>query len=415
MSNTLTSWKSVSKDSDFSIYNIPFGIYSDSKNSQVKLASAIGDEIIDLEKVAETGLFDHLSIDADIWRDNTLNRFISLGKPITNAVRNLIQETLCDEDSPLKDAKGIFKPMSDVLLHMPVEVRDYTDFYSSIEHAMNLGIMFRGPENALMPNWRHLPVGYHGRASSIIVSGQDIHRPKGQMKPADADPVYGPTKRLDIELEVAFVIGKSTEIGDSVSTANAEDHIFGLCLFNDWSARDIQKWEYVPLGPFLGKNFASSISPWIVTLEALAPFRVAGPEQEPEVLDYLKYDGIRNFDINLEVDLIPHDGEDNRISNSNFKYMYWNMSQQLAHHTVNGCNINIGDMMASGTISGKDQHSYGSLLEITKSGKEPLTLKDGQQRTFLEDGDSIVMKGYGEKGDVRVGFGEVRTKILPAK
>lgn len=412
---TLTSWKAIDSNSDFSIYNIPFGIYSDTPQGQQKMASAIGDEIIDLEEAAYCGIFDHLNIDGDIWRANTLNDFIALGKEKTNEVRSILQKELCDENSALKGGKDVFKPMSEVVMHMPIKVGDYTDFYSSIEHATNLGIMFRGPENALMPNWKHLPVGYHGRASSIIVSGQDIHRPKGQTKPADADPVFGPTKRLDIELEVAFVIGKSTTLGNSIKAADAENYIFGLCLFNDWSARDIQKWEYVPLGPFLGKSFASSISPWIVTLEALDPFRVQSPKQDPEVLDYLKVSGSRNYDIALEVDLVTPDGTANRISDSNFKYMYWNMNQQLAHHTVNGCNVNVGDMMASGTISGKDQNSYGSLLEITKSGKEPLKLANGEERTFLEDGDSIVMKGYCEKDGIRVGFGEVRTKILPAK
>lgn len=409
----LTTWKNVSSDSDFSIYNIPFGIFSTNGGPR-RLASAIGDEIIDLSAVAQTGLFDDLSIPETIWGEDVLNPFMALGKEKTGAVRQRLQSALSDENSALKGA-DVFIPMADVAMHMPVHVGDYTDFYSSIEHATNLGIMFRGPENALMPNWKHLPVGYHGRASSIIVSGTDIHRPKGQQKPVDAPPVYGPTKRLDIELEVAFVIGKDTQVGDTVSTGDAEDYIFGLCLFNDWSARDIQKWEYVPLGPFLGKNFASSISPWIVTLEALDHFRVDGPVQDPEVLDYLKYEGTRNIDLKLFVDMVPGDGEATRISESNFKYMYWNMAQQLAHHTVNGCNIRVGDMMASGTISGKDQFSYGSLLEITKSGKEPMTMKDGSTRTFLEDGDSIIMTGHCEKDGVRVGFGEVRTKILPAK
>lgn len=412
---TMQSWKNIDSTSDFSIYNLPFGVYSLKGKGQKKLASAIGDEIIDLEKAAFAGIFNDLNIPMTLWRENTLNNFISLGKEKTSAVRSILQKELCDEQSELKDVDDVFIPMSDVTMHMPVHVGDYTDFYSSEEHATNLGIMFRGPDNALMPNWKHLPVGYHGRASSIIPSGIPIHRPKGQQKPNDGPPVFGPTKRLDIELEVAFVVGKDTTLGNSISTEAAEDYIFGLCLFNDWSARDIQKWEYVPLGPFLGKSFASSISPWIVTLEALDTFRVEGPKQEPEVLDYLKYDGKKNYDINLAVDLIPKGGSPNRISNSNFKYMYWNMSQQLAHHTVNGCNVCVGDMMASGTISGKDEQSYGSLLEITKSGKNPLKLNTGETRTFLEDGDTIVMTGYCEKDGKRVGFGEVRTEILPAK
>jgi fumarylacetoacetase len=300
-------------------------------------------------------------------------------------------------------------------MHLPVKVGDYTDFYSSIEHATNVGKMFRDPENALLPNWKQLPVGYHGRSSSIVVSGTDIHRPKGQTKPDDGNPVFGPCRLLDFELEMAFVIGKETEMGSSVSTKDAEDHIFGLVLFNDWSARDIQKWEYVPLGPFLGKNFASSVSPWIVPIEAFDPFRTEGPKQEPAVLPYLEYSGSQNYDIDLEVEIIPQGSDqETTISKSNFKYMYWNMAQQLAHHTVNGCNVRVGDMMASGTISGKDETSYGSMLELSWAGSKTITLNDGSERKFLKDGDTVVMKGASVKDDIRVGFGEVRTKILPA-
>lgn len=292
---------------------------------------------------------------------------------------------------------------------------DYTDFYSSIEHATNVGKMFRDPDNALLPNWKHLPVGYHGRSSSIILSGEDIHRPKGQTKPPEGDPVYGPSQRMDFELEMAFIVGKSTEIGDQVPADEAMDHIFGMVLFNDWSARDIQKWEYVPLGPFLGKSFASSISPWVVTMEALEPFKVAGPKQDPPVLDYLNTRGKQNYDLNLTVEIEPDGKEATVVSTSNFKYMYWSMSQQLAHHTVNGCNVNVGDMMASGTISGKSPDSYGSMLELSWAGKNPVELNDGSTRKFLQDGDTVIMKGYCEKDGIRVGFGEVRSKLLPAK
>ncbi|MEM6344322.1 MAG: fumarylacetoacetase, partial [Bacteroidota bacterium] len=298
----------------------------------------------------------------------------------------------------------------------PVYVRDYTDFYSSVEHATNVGTMFRGAENALMPNWKHLPVGYHGRASSVIVSGTDIHRPKGQYKPADASlPQFGPTRLLDFELEMAYVIGMATELGDSLDTASAERHVFGLMLFNDWSARDIQGWEYVPLGPFLGKSFASSVSPWIVTLDALEPFRVAGPVQDPPVLPYLQYEGNRNLDIELEVWIEADKGVQQRVCQSNHKYLYWNIAQQVAHHTVNGCNLNIGDMMASGTISGPDKGSFGSMLEITWRGANPVSMPDGSERKFIQDGDAVVMKGWASKNGVRVGFGEVRSKVLPAK
>lgn len=407
----MKTWIPVSADSDFSIYNIPFGICL--HNGKQFVASIVGDTVVDLDKAHQLGVFDGIGIDANVLTSEYLNDFIDQGKAITTAVRLGLQESLCDDDSALKGSDALI-PVSEVEHTMPVYVRDYTDFYSSIEHATNLGIMFRGPENALMPNWRHIPVGYHGRASSIVVSGKDFKRPKGQQKPVDAPPVYGPCKRLDFELEMAFVVGKSTQIGDTITTDNASDHIFGLTLFNDWSARDIQKWEYVPLGPFLGKNFASHVSPWIVTLEALEPFKVDRPIQEPAVLPYLEYKQESNYDIHLQVSIQPEASEEKVISNSNFKYMYWCMQQQLAHHTVNGCNVNIGDMMASGTISGPTEDSCGSLIEMTKAGKVKLDMPDGSQRTFLEDGDSIIMRGHAEKDGMRVGFGEVRAKVLPA-
>jgi len=296
-----------------------------------------------------------------------------------------------------------------------VRIGDYTDFYSSIDHATNVGTMFRDPNNALLPNWKHLPVGYHGRASSICASGHSFHRPKGQTKPADAElPVFGPSKLLDFELETGFIIGKATEMGQSVSTEQADDYIFGMVLFNDWSARDIQTWEYVPLGPFLAKNFASTVSPWIVTLEALEPFRTKGYTQEPKVLPYLEYSGDKNLDIKLEVYIRPEGGSETRIATSNYKYMYWTMEQQLAHHTINGCNINVGDMMASGTISGPEPHEYGSMLELTWRGTKPLKLKDGSERKFINDNDTVIMRGYCEKNGVRIGFGDCAAKLLPA-
>lgn len=411
--NHLPCWVDVPENTDFSIYNIPFGIFSVGADAP-RPASIIGDQVIDLAAVAETGLFDGLDIPASIWQADVLNPFIALGKEITNEVRLRLQASLGDEDSPLKSYSNIFRPVGIVDLHLPVYVRDYTDFYSSIEHATNLGKLFRDPDNALLPNWRHLPVGYHGRASSIVVSGQNIHRPKGQTKPADGPPVYGPTQRLDIELEMAFIIGKDTSVGQPIPIAEAEDYVFGMTLFNDWSARDIQKWEYVPLGPFLGKNFASSVSPWIVTMEALQHVRVAGPEQKPAVLPYLQIDGKHNYNIKLEVGLQPDGGKETIISKSNYKYMYWNQSQQLAHHTVNGCNVHVGDMMASGTISGRDTKSFGSMLEMNYGGKQVIKLDDGQERKFLQDGDTVTLRGYAEREGKRVGFGEVKTKILPA-
>ncbi len=402
----------IPENSDFSIHNIPFGIFSTEDRSP-RVGVAVGEHILDLAAVAELDVFD---FNTAVLEKDTLNDFIALGKEITKRVRKNIQHWLQDDHSVLAGKPELFAKQSEAQMHMPVYVGDYTDFYSSIEHATNVGKMFRDPENALLPNWKHIPVGYHGRASSIIVSGQAIHRPKGQTLPNGADaPVFGPTQRLDFELEMGFICGKDTQLGDSVSTKEAEDYIFGLVLFNDWSARDIQKWEYVPLGPFLAKNFASSISPWVVTLEALEPFRVAGPTQEPKVLPYLEYEGAKNYDINLEVDITPNGGEANTICHSNFKYMYWNMAQQLAHHTVNGCNINVGDMMASGTISGKDENAYGSMLELAWMGTKPVQLKDGSERKFILDGDTVTMRGYAEKDGKRVGFGEVSTKVLPAK
>lgn len=397
----------IPENSDFSIHNIPFGIFS-TKDRTPRAGVAIGNHILDLVAVAELDVF---NFNTAVLEKSTLNDFISLGKEITNKVRTDIQEWLQDENSALAGKPELFVEQSEAQMHMPIYIGDYTDFYSSIEHATNVGKMFRDPENALLPNWKHIPVGYHGRASSIVVSGEPIHRPKGQTIPKDSNqPIFGPTQRLDFELEMGFVIGKNTEIGESVPTDKAEDHIFGLVLFNDWSARDIQKWEYVPLGPFLAKNFASSISPWIVTLEALEPFKVAGPIQEPKVLPYLEYAGEKNYDINLEVDINA-----STVCHSNFQYMYWNMAQQLAHHTVNGCNIHIGDMMASGTISGKDENSYGSMLELAWMGTKPIQLEDGTERKFIQDLDTVTMRGYAQKGDIRVGFGEVSTKVLPTR
>jgi len=413
--NNLKTWVEVSQDSDFSIHNIPFGIYSDGSVAH-RVCSAIGNQIIDLYELSLVGL---IKADSSTLREESLNQFIGLGKTITSKLRTDIQLLLSDVNSALKTdqqlAQRVFKHQHAVRMLMPVKVGDYTDFYSSMDHAVNIGTMIRDPKNALMPNWKHLPVGYHGRASSICVSGHSFHRPKGQQKPADAElPVFGPSKLLDIELETAFIIGKQTQMGETVSTEKADDYIFGMVLFNDWSARDIQTWEYVPLGPFLSKNFASTVSPWVVTLEALEPFRTKGYTQDPKVLPYLEYKGDRNLDIKLEVYLRPEKGEDNLICTSNYKYMYWTMEQQLAHHTINGCNINIGDMMASGTISGPDPREYGSMMELTWRGTKPIVLKDGSERKFVNDNDTITVKGHCEKNGVRVGFGECVAKLLPA-
>jgi len=411
----MNTWIEIPKNSDFSIYNLPFGIFSTNKNSK-RVGIAIGNNIIDLLACNELDIFKDLNINNNVFENNFLNDFINLGKNKTNKVREIIQQQLTDESSKIKMSSVVIIPMNEAEMHLPVKVGDYTDFYSSIEHATNIGSMFRDPSNPLLPNWRHLPVGYHGRASSIIVSGIDIFRPKGQVMPLDSDkPVFTSSKRIDFELEMGYIIGKNSSLGSSITTDDADNYIFGKVLFNDWSARDIQKWEYVPLGPFLGKSFASSISPWVVTIEALDNFKVAGPIQNPEVLDYLKFNGLKNYDINLSVSILPEKTNiETIVCKSNFKYMYWNMSQQIAHHTINGCNLNVGDMMASGTISGKSKDSYGSMLELSWGGKKNIELNDGSSRTFIEDYDSVIMRGYCEKDNIRVGFGEVKSKLLPS-
>jgi fumarylacetoacetase len=416
----LQSWVPVAAGSDFPIQNLPFGIFK-TASLPPRAGVAIGDQILDLQVLAEQGYLDDLITDKKVLAQSSLNDFIALGKPVTRAVRERISMLLDKKNHELQDDKeaaaaGLLVKQSDAEMLLPVHVPNYTDFYSSREHATNVGMMFRDPKNALLPNWLHLPVGYHGRASSIVVSGTDIHRPKGQTK-ADTEelPSFGPSRSLDFELEMAFIVGKPTALGDSVSTAEAEDHIFGLVLFNDWSARDLQRWEYVPLGPFLAKNFGSTVSPWIVTLEALEPFRTEGPKQEPAVLPYLHYSGRHNYDIHLDVIIETPAGASQVVSRSNFKYMYWNMAQQLAHHTVNGCNICVGDMYASGTISGPTPDSYGSMLEISWGGKNPVAMPDGTERKFILDNDTVIMRGYAEKDGLRIGFGECRGRILPSK
>ncbi len=409
------SWIPVEKDSDFPIQNIPFGVFETTRGD-VTIGTRIGDTAIDLAALHQLGYFEGIELPDDIFMQESLNPFISLGKPTWRAVRDKIAEIFDSNNIEIKHKAEVLHEMPSVKMKLPVEVGDYTDFYSSREHATNVGTMFRDPDNALMPNWLHIPVGYHGRASSIIPSGTPIHRPKGQTMPKDAtEPVFGPCKLLDFELETAFITADGKPLGDNITTAEAEDYIFGMVLFNDWSARDIQKWEYVPLGPFLAKNFASSISSWIVTLDALEPYRTAGPTQEPKVLPYLEYEGDKNYDINLEVAIKPENTEETCVSKSNFKYLYWNMAQQLAHHTINGCNIHAGDMMGSGTISGPTPDSYGSMLEISWQGTKPVTMKDGTERKFILDNDTVIMRGYCENNGLRIGFGEVSTKVLPAK
>ncbi|GAB4330085.1 MAG: fumarylacetoacetase [Calditrichia bacterium] len=418
----MQSYISIDSNSFFTIHNLPYGIFSPAGSGEKRVGVAIGEQVLDLAFLEAKGFFkEQLGTETAFFAQSSLNHFMALGKKSWRAVRSRLQDLLSVENQELQGVSELreraFFLLSGVKLYLPVEIGDYTDFYSSKEHATNVGIMFRGKENALMPNWLHLPVAYHGRASSIVVSGTNLHRPKGQILPPDQEtPIYSPSRLLDFELEMGFFIGPGNTLGEPISVTAAEEHIFGLVLVNDWSARDIQKWEYQPLGPFLSKNFGTSISPWVVTLDALEPFRVAGPEQEPEPLPYLRQTRPFSYDIHLEVLLqTPQMAKPERISLSNFKYMYWSMAQQLAHHTVNGCNLRTGDMLASGTISGPDAGAYGSLLELTWRGSKPLQLSNGESRKFLEDGDTVIIRGWSKKNDVRIGFGEVRGTILPAK
>lgn len=393
-------------------YPFAFGIFSKGRQKK-RLAARFKEQVVDLYALAEAGFFEDLQIKKSVFRQDYLNDFIGLGKAKTNAVRARLGELFVEPDARL----GAFlHPESEANLHLPVKIGDYTDFYSSEQHAYNVGMMFRDPNNALLPNWKHLPVAYHGRASSIFVSGTNFHRPKGQINASDeTPPIFGASKRVDIELEMATIVGKGNPIGEAIDVNKAEEYIFGFALFNDWSARDIQRWEYLPLGPFLGKNFISSLAPWVVPIEELEPFRVPAEVQNPAVLPYLQEEQRRNFDVQLEVYLQPHNGDKVKIVSSNFKNVYWTVAQQIAHHTVNGCNLNVGDVLASGTISGKTPDSFGSLLELTWGGKKTIQLPDGTTRGFLEDGDTIIIKGFAEKDGIRVDFGEVRGMVLPAR
>jgi fumarylacetoacetase len=410
-------WLSVPQNSDFPIQNIPFGVFI-TKDDVITIGTRIGDYAIDLGALQQLHYFDGLELTEDLFLQDTLNDFISDGKKTWRLVRNRIAD-IFDETNPLlrdnaEHRAQIICLISEVEMQLPVQIGDYTDFYSSKEHATNVGMMFRDPENALLPNWLHIPVGYHGRSSTIVPSGIPVHRPMGQTLPVgENSPVFGPSRLIDFELEMAFITTDANVMGENIPVHEAEDYIFGMVLLNDWSARDIQKWEYVPLGPFLAKNFASSISPWIVTMDALEPFRTKGPKQDPTPLPYLQQKGKYAFDIQLEVSIQPENAPATVVSESNFKYMYWTMSQQLAHHTSNGCRVNSGDMMGSGTISGPTPSSYGSMLELTWGGKKPIQLADGSERKFINDNDTVIMKGYCENQEVRIGFGEVSSKLLP--
>lgn len=406
----------VAENSDFPLQNLPYGVFQP-QGEHARVGVAIGTEVLDLAALEAAGLLPTGA--QNVFGQTSLNAFIALGRPVWQQVRARLQQLLSADCAELRDNAALraqaFYPQASVSMLLPIEVPGYTDFYSSKEHAYNVGCMFRDPKNALMQNWSELPVGYNGRASSVVVSGTDLVRPSGQIKlPNEERPVFSACRKLDFELETGFIVGKATALGEPIAIEEAENHIFGMVLLNDWSARDIQQWEYVPLGPFNSKTFGTSISPWVVTLEALEPFRCASPVQEPQPLPYLRENTANNYDINLQV-AIAADGSETVISNTNFKYMYWSMMQQLTHHTIAGCNVRVGDLMGSGTISGPEKDSRGSLLELTWNTTEPLTLVNGEQRGFLEDGDTLIMRGHCQKDGLRIGFGEVRGAVLPAK
>ena len=417
----LKSWiDSANTDTtDFPIQNLPYGIFSTAQDLAPRAGVAIGDAILDLAVLEAAGLL-KLPSPASVFNRDSLNDFIALGKSAWSEVRAQVSALLEKDNSRLRDDAALraraLVAQADARMHLPVTIPGYTDFYSSKEHATNVGAMFRDPKNALLPNWTELPVAYNGRASSVIVSGTPVRRPMGQIKlPGQDRPIYSACRKLDIELETGFIVGRGNALGEPIPCAEAEEHIFGMVLLNDWSARDIQTWEYVPLGPFNAKTFATTISPWIVTLEALEPFRVAGPTQEPEPLEYLRHEGPHAFDIQLEARMRPQDAaQATTVCRTNFRHLYWSMAQQLAHHTVSGCNTRVGDLMGSGTISGPTPDSFGSLLELTWNGKNPLTLEGGVTRSFIEDGDELILAGWAQGEGYRVGFGECRGTVLPA-
>lgn len=415
------SFIDVAPGAPFPLQNLPYGIFRPRSGGPPRVGVAIGDQVLDLAVLAERGLLDdHPTLrEARPFGRPSLNRLMALGRPAWQALRRRLLHLLDAGTPTLRDDSALrehaFHAQDAVEMLLPAEIGDYTDFYSSREHATNVGTMFRGAANALQPNWLHLPVGYHGRASSVVVSGRDVRRPCGQLKPDDGPPVYGPSRLLDIELEMGFFIGPGNALGEPIPIAAADEHIFGFVLVNDWSARDIQKWEYVPLGPFLGKSFATTVSPWVVTAEALAPFRCAGPAQDPPPLPYLRENGPAAYDVHLEVLLqTPQMEAPHVVARSNAKHLYWSAAQQLAHHTVGGCNLRPGDLLASGTISGPTEDSYGSLLELTWRGTKPLKLPSGETRTFLQDGDRVTLTGWAQGEGYRIGFGEATAAILPA-
>jgi fumarylacetoacetase len=401
-----TSWVNVPKGSDFPIQNLPYGVFSEEAGTRCGVA--IGASIFDLARAEAVGLFANTGLDHDTFRQESLNVFLGHARGVWSSVRGRVADVLMHGNVEGREFCETHDLIIDhpVTMRLPIEVGDYVDFYSSEQHATNVGKIFRPDGDALTPNWKHLPIGYHGRSGTVVVSGTDIQRPDGQRRTADG-PEFGPSQKLDIELEVGFITGSGLTLGTPIPIDQAEHHIFGMCLVNDWSARDIQAWEYVPLGPFLGKSFATTISPWIVPLEALAPFRTPAGDQDPEPQMYLQSQHRAGIDISLSVDLTPHGSEvSTRITATSFTNMYWSMDQQLAHATVNGATVRPGDLWASGTVSGPSKDQYGSMLEMSWNGSEPIDLGDGSTRTFLEDGDSVSIRGRCEApGQVGIGFG----------
>jgi fumarylacetoacetase len=417
MATPLRSFIDVAADSHFPLENLPYGIFRPN-NGAPRAGVAIGDLVLDLAVLENADFFRDAGLgDPPVFGCDTLNNFLALGRPAWRKVRAILQHLLAAETATLRDDPALrtqaFHRQSEVTMQLPARVGDYTDFYSSYHHAFNVGTMFRGAENAIMPNWRYLPIAYHGRASSIVPSGRDVRRPQGQTKGPDAAaPSFGPSKALDFELETAFLIGPPNELGEPIPIARATDHIFGLVLMNDWSARDIQTWEYQPLGPFLAKNFCTSISPWVVTLEALEPFRKPLPAQDPKPFSYLLASDDFVFDVQLQVDLQSEKMDaPQTIARSNMQHLYWSISQQLAHHTVGGCNLQPGDLLASGTISGPEEDARGSMLELTWRGANPLQLRGGETRKWIEDGDRLTISGWAQGDGYRVGFGEVTGRV----
>ncbi|CAJ0959375.1 unnamed protein product, partial [Mesorhabditis belari] len=417
----MKSFVSVASDSDFPLENLPYGVFSVG-NGPKTIGVAIGDRILNLREVAHLfeGIPTHGKAIAQAFQQDALNDFMGLPRPAWLEARALLQKLLSDDCPTIRDNAQLQKSLvsqSDAQMHLPARIGDYTDFYSSIQHATNVGIMFRGKENALMPNWKWLPVGYHGRASSVVVSGTPVRRPLGQTKADDAtDPTFGPCRLLDFELEMAFFVGgPETKMGENIPIDKAQEHIFGMVLMNDWSARDIQKWEYVPLGPFLAKSFGTTISPWIVTMEALKPFMIANPQQDPAPLPYLTHSDPYTLDIDLTVSIKP-DGttNDHPVCHTNFKNLYWTLKQQLAHHTVNGCNMRPGDLLGSGTVSGPEDNEFGSMLELSWKGTKTVPVGE-TTRKFIQDGDEVTITGFCSKGGLRLGFGECRGRVLPAR